>query len=123
MAGPSRIRLEDAEDIPVVRFTDRHLFDDRTVREVADQLFAALPGSGPIDLIVDFTGVESVSSSLLGKLILLQRRVDASGGKLRLCELNDAIRSVLRTTNLDRLFTVARDCREAREAFGTPGAT
>lgn len=123
MAGPSRIRLEDADGIPVVRFTDRHLFDDRTVREAADQLFAALPNTGPIALIVDFSGVESVSSSLLGKLILLQRRVDASTGMLRLCELNDAIRAVLRTTNLDRLFTVARDRREAREAFGSPGGS
>ena len=56
-------------------------------------------------------------SSLLSKLILLQRRVDASHGKLRLCEMTPVLQSVFRTSNLDRLFTINRDLREALAAF------
>jgi anti-anti-sigma regulatory factor len=55
---------------------------------------------------------------MLGKLILLQRRADAAGTKLRLCELGDAVRSVFKTTNLERLFTIDRDSRAAMEALG-----
>jgi anti-sigma B factor antagonist len=117
MAVTSRIDLKQMEGVPVVRFRDRQLFDDRTVREVAEQVFAATPAAGPICMILDFTGVEQISSSLLGKLILLQRRVDASGGKLRLCEMSNVVRSVFKTSNLDRLFGIDRDAREALEAF------
>jgi anti-sigma B factor antagonist len=97
-----------------VTFRDRLLFDDRTVREVSDQLGSVLSNDGkPIRLVLDFTGVDLISSSLLGKLILLQRRVDNSGGKLCLCELSTTVQSVFKTSNLDRLFKIVRDRRAA----------
>jgi anti-sigma B factor antagonist len=68
-------------------------------------------------LILDFSSVDLISSTLLGKLILLQRRVDGTGGKLRLCEMSGTVRSVFKTSNLDRLFAIDRDRREALEAF------
>jgi anti-sigma B factor antagonist len=117
MAVSTRIDLAEVDGVRVVRFLDRQLFDERTVREVADQLFAAVPSAGPIRLVLDFSGVDLVSSSLLGKLIILQRRVDASGGQLRLCEMSNTVRSVFKTSNLDRLFAIDRDRREALEAF------
>lgn len=117
MAAVPRVEVSESDGIWVVTFRDRQLFDERTVREVADQLFAAAPSTGPIRMIVDFTGVDLVSSSLLGKLLLMQRRVDASGGKLRLCEMTTPVRAVFKVSNLDRLFGIDRDRREALEAF------
>ena len=58
---------------------------------------------------------------MIGRLVLLQRRADASGGRLRLCEVGKSVRDALRTTNLDRVLTIARDRREAREAFPPTG--
>ncbi len=114
MPATLRIEVSEIDGAQVVTFRDRLLFDDRTVREVADQLGAALPNDGrPIKLVVDFSGVDLISSSLLGKLILLQRRVDGSGGKLRLCELSTTVLSVFKTSNLDRIFGIVRDRRAA----------
>jgi anti-sigma B factor antagonist len=118
MAVAPRIQASEANGVLVIRFTDRQLFDERTVREVADQILAALPNDGsPIRLILDFTDINLVSSTLLSKLILLQRRVATSGGKLRLCELSQVIQQVFRTANLDRLFTIDRDQRTALDSF------
>jgi len=118
MAVTPRIQVSQADGVQVIRFTDRQLFDERTVREVADQILAALPNDGaPIRLVLDFTDVNLVSSTLLSKLILLQRRVSTSGGKLRLCEMSPVIQQVFRTANLDRLFTIDRDQRAALETF------
>ena len=114
MAVTPRIQVSEADGVQVIRFTDRQLFDERTVREVADQILAALPNDGrPIRLVLDFTDVNLVSSTLLSKLILLQRRVATSDGKLRLCEMSPVIQQVFRTSNLDRLFTIDRDQRRA----------
>jgi anti-sigma B factor antagonist len=118
MAVAPRIQVSEANGVLVIRFTDRQLFDERTVREVADQILAAVPNDGsPIRLVLDFTDINLVSSTLLSKLILLQRRVVASGGKLRLCELPPVIQQVFRTANLDRLFTIDRDQRTALDTF------
>ena len=118
MAATARIAAEDEDGVAVVRFLDRQLMDDRAVREAADQLMATLPAKEPIRVILDFAGVAMISSAMLGRLVLAQRRADLSGGLLRLCELSPAVRDVLKTTNLDRILKVARDRREAREAFG-----
>jgi anti-sigma B factor antagonist len=114
MPASSRIETHEEDGVLIVSFRDRLLFDDRTVREVSEQLGAAMPNDGrPIKLILDFSGVDLISSSLLGKLILLQRRVDGTGGRLRLCELSPTVQSVFRTSNLDRLFGIVRDRRAA----------
>jgi anti-sigma B factor antagonist len=119
MSATSRLEVRDAEGgVKVVRFNDRQLFDERTVREVAEQIAAAMPNDGsPIRLVIDFTDVGLISSSLLSKLILLQRRVDASRGKLRLCEMSPVLQSVFRTSNLDRLFTIDRDLHGSLSTF------
>lgn len=114
MPASSRIESLEEDGVQFISFRDRLLFDDRTVREVSEQLGAVLPNDGrPIKLVLDFRGVDLISSSLLGKLILLQRRVDGTGGKLRLCELTPTVQSVFRTSNLDRLFAIVRDRRAA----------
>ncbi len=118
MATTARIDVREVDGVKVVRFQDQHLFDERTVREVAERIAAALPNDGsPIRVVLDFSGVSLVSSSLLSKLILLQRRVDNSGGKLRLCEISPVLQEVFRTANLDRLFQIDRDQRTSLSAF------
>jgi len=118
MTTTPRITLREEDGVKVIRFTDHHLFDERTVRDVADQIGAAIPNDGtPIRLILDFSGVDLISSSLLSKLILLQRRIDGTGGKLRLCELSGVLQSVFRTSNLDRLFGIDRDARTSLSMF------
>jgi anti-sigma B factor antagonist len=118
MIATPRINAREVDGVKVIKFLDRQLFDERTVREVAEQVAAVLPNDGsPIKLVLDFGEVTLVSSSLLSKLILILRRVDGTRGKLRLCELSSGVQSVFRTSNLDRLFTIDRDQRAALEAL------
>ena len=118
MAVPSRIQVSDIDGIMVVRFTDHQLFDERPVREIAEQIAVNLPSDGtPIRLILDFSEVTLLSSIALGKFILIQRRVDATRGSLRLCELSPVLQQVFRTANLDRLFSIDRDQRAALDTF------
>jgi anti-sigma B factor antagonist len=118
MSVTPRIHVQDADGIKIVRFVDHHLFDERTVRETAEQIAAVLPNDGsPIRLIIDFSDVNLISSTLLSKLILLQRRIDGTHGKLRLCDLSSILQQVFRTSNLDRLFKIDRDQRASIESF------
>ena len=110
MPGTLRVEVADANGVQVISFRERLLFDDKMVRDVSDQINAALPSDGkPIRLIIDFAGVDLISSSLLGKLILLLRRVEGGGGRLLLCELTPTVQAVFKTSNLDKLFKIVRD--------------
>src|SRR5262245_49468704 len=54
MTAPSRIQIADIDGVTVIRFNDHQLFDERTVREVAEQIAVGLPTDGsPIRLILD----------------------------------------------------------------------
>jgi anti-sigma B factor antagonist len=118
MSVTPRIQVNDSDGVKVVRFQDHHLFDERTVRETSEQIAAALPNDGsPIRLVVDFSDVNLISSTFLSKLILLQRRIDGTRGKLRLCEMSPDLQQVFRVSNLDRLFKIDRDQRTAVESF------
>jgi len=118
MAVTTRIQVTESDGIKIVRFQDHQLFEERTVREVADEIGLALPNDGsPIRLIVDFSDVNLISSTFLGKLILLQRRVDGTSGRMRLCEMSPVIQQVFRTSNLDKLFKIDRDQRTAFDSF------
>jgi anti-sigma B factor antagonist len=64
-------------------FGDQPFFDERTVLEVAEQITINLPTEGaPVNRVLDFSGVSLISSTLLSKLIPLQRWVDASAGEI-----------------------------------------
>lgn len=118
MPTQARIDVRDVDGVKLIRFHEHQLFDERTVREVSEQIAATLPNdASPIRLVIDFSDVSLISSSMLSKLILLQRRVDASHGKMRLCEMSAVVQSVFRTSNLDRLFTIDRDQRSSLDSF------
>ncbi len=118
MPPVERIDMTEDGEVRVVRFHDRQLFDERVVHEVAEQIAVRLPNDGtPINLILNFADVGLISSTLLSKLVLLQRRVDASRGKMRLCELSPVLEQVFHTSHLDRLFGIDRDLRTALDHF------
>jgi anti-sigma B factor antagonist len=67
--------------------------------------------------IFDFSQVTYMSSSALGMLIGLQRRIAQSGSHLKLTGIQDEIMEVFRITKLDTVFDIYRDVDGAAEAF------
>ena len=57
-------------------------------------------------LVVDCSGVEMMSSDSLGRLLILQRRMQKSGGHLVLSGLREEVRQMLSWTKLDRCFEI-----------------
>ena len=63
-----------------------------------------LIGDGTARVVVDLSRTEFIDSSGLGALIGGLKRTRVAGGDLRLAAVPDAVRSVLRLTNLDRVL-------------------
>ena len=65
-------------------------------------------------LLVDCSNVQLLSSEMLSKLILLQRRLKLKKARLLLSGLRTEVREILSWTRLDRFFEIYED--EEREA-------
>ena len=112
-----RLEVEDIGDVTVVSFTDRKILDEQNIQVIGEQLFGLVDESGRKRLLLNFGNVEYMSSAALGKLITLNKKVQASGGKLVLCNIDPQIREVFEITKLDKLFLICGDEQEALRTF------
>jgi anti-sigma B factor antagonist len=112
-----RLEVEDIGDVTVVSFTDKKILDEQNIQVIGEQLFGLVDDSGRTKLLLNFSNVEYMSSAALGKLITLNKKVQAAGGKLVLCNIIPQIREVFEITRLDKVLVIRGDEQEALQMF------
>jgi anti-anti-sigma factor len=85
--------------------------DTTTVSSLEERLTPLLAAAQP-RLVVDFSGVEYISSAGLRVLLVAARRVQSARGRLALCGMEGAVRQVFQLAGFLPLFTI-RDTRDA----------
>ena len=115
--GHRKIDVEEIGDVTVARFLDKKILDETNIQIVGNQLFALVDDEGRRKILLDFSNVEYLSSAALGKLITLDKKVKANGGKLRLCSVRPEIYEVFAITRLNRLFEMHDDQEKGLEGF------
>jgi anti-anti-sigma factor len=93
---------------------------DTTTAPLLEQRLTALLDGGERRLVVDFAGVEYISSAGLRVMLLLARRVRDAGGQLGLCAMGDAVRQVFQLAGFFPLFTVHGTRDAALEQMARP---
>jgi len=68
------------------------------------------------EVLIDLTRVTFIQSAAIGAIITLQRNVNATGGKVRLCGMIPPIREVFRVTHLDQIFEIHETRSDAMNA-------
>ena len=63
--------------------------------------------------MVNFGGVQYLSSEVLGILAGLQRKVEQARGRIQLCGLDPLLREMVQIIHLDQVFDVCGDEAEA----------
>src|SRR5881394_3105649 len=109
-----RLEVEDLGDVTVVNFTDKKILDEQNIQIIGEQLFSLVDELGRKKLLLNFGNVEYLSSAALGKLITLNKKVNAVGGKLILCNIDPEVYEV---TKLNKLFNIQKEEQAALQAF------
>ncbi|NBV45728.1 MAG: anti-sigma factor antagonist [Planctomycetia bacterium] len=117
MATHRRIDVSKVGDVSVVRFVDRKIVDEAQVQELAADLFHLVEQDNRRTLLLNFSGVEFVSSAALGKLITLDRKVKAAKGRMKMSDVRPEIMEVFEITKLNRVFDIRSGEAEALAAF------
>jgi anti-sigma B factor antagonist len=80
-----------------------------TAPRLHGELVTALSGGGPVQLVVDMSGVDFCDSTGMNVLLAAHRRAREQGGDLELASPRPAIRKILHVTGLESVFTVLED--------------
>ena len=65
-----------------------------------------LQARGVPHVTIDLSALDIVNSALVAMLVLLNKRIRAAGGTLRLCELGPVVREIFYRFKLDTLFDI-----------------
>lgn len=106
---PSFFEIQQRGDSVVARFVRDRLTDELNIERMGDELFALCDQFHFRQVVVDMSQVDHVTSSSLGKLITMHRRLHRNGGRLAICSVSDGVNEVLETSRLIDYFNVTDD--------------
>jgi len=87
------------------------------IQALGDELFGLVEQEHATNILLNFEGVQFISSAVLNKLIVLDKKVKSSSGKLQLCCLSAEVFEIFAVTRLSQLFAIKRTEQEALAAF------
>ncbi len=117
LGPPMSLTSYTKDGILTVVFDDARILDETKLEELGRDLIEALNKTTEERLILDFQNVKFMSSSMLGKLVLVHKKAIEFKVKMKLCSINPEIRQVFKITKLDKLFDIEQDEAAARAAF------
>ena len=81
------------------------------------ELFSLVEQDNRKSVLLNFDGVEFLSSAALGKLITLDRKVKTHKGRLKMSNIRPEILEVFQITKLNKVFDIRKEEAEAIAAF------
>ena len=101
-----RLYCETIGEVTIVNLLDKKILDEAVIQDLGDDLFQLVDQHYKVKLALNFEKVEFLSSAALGKLITLNKKVQAENGTLKLCCISPQIYEVFRITKLNKLFDI-----------------
>jgi anti-sigma B factor antagonist len=111
------LEVENINDVTVVHFLDDRIDSEDLIGRIGDQLYSLVENREGTKLLLDFSNVRFVSSSMVGKLINLKRKSVAAQGRVKLCSLAPYLRTIFEVSRLDRVFEIYADEQAALDSF------
>ena len=109
MAGIDVLRFAERDGVLVARVVAERLVDLPVLDEFRDQLFAQASARPKVRLVLDVSAVTYLSSSALGKLVAVYKKVKETGGAMVVAGLKPALLPVFKVTSLDKVFDFQAD--------------
>lgn len=112
-----RLTVTNSGGTTVVTLTDRKILDEVNITQIGEQLAGLVAKSPKPQLVLDFNNVSHMSSSALGMIITLHKRVRDKNGQLRLCSIQPAIMEVFVITRLSEILRICATPQEALDSL------
>ena len=112
-----RLSVSIENGVMIVELADRKILDEVNITQIGQELKELVAGAEKPKIVVDFASVSHMSSSALGVLITLHKRIREKKGQLRLGNVQPTIYEVFVITRLNEIFTICPSRQGALESF------
>lgn len=107
------LSLEFRGQVVIATLTDEKILDETQLQGLEGSFLPLIQQTPGIQLIINFENVKFLTSSVLGLLIRISKKVYEIEGTLRLCSIEQKILEVFRITRLDKIFEIHPDVDDA----------
>lgn len=114
-----RISVDYTDKAVIITFTDEKILEDKDIAAIQQAIMAVVEQTQRISLVLDFSNVKFLSSTVLGLLIRISKKVYERDGQLRLCNINPKIYEIFKITRLTKVFEIYSDTENAVEGLST----
>lgn len=111
------IKLETRGNTKIVKFVDERVMDPERIELLGKELLSLGIEEENTRVVLDFSHVRFFSSAAINKLIVMEKRLRARGGKVGLCQMNNAVRDLFGFTQLDIIFRIHESEQDAIDAL------
>lgn len=111
------IKIEEQKGVTVATFVNVVMLDETSIKEPGDALEELIKSSEKINLVIDFSKIEFVSSAVLGRLVKIRKIVKTRGSKLALCGMAKDLKQIFKVTKLDKAFKIHDTREKALKSF------
>ncbi|MBN2190743.1 MAG: STAS domain-containing protein [Candidatus Aureabacteria bacterium] len=108
------IIVEEKEDTRIVYFTIEKLTDILTIDRIKSYILSVISGGARI-IVINFAGIEYMSSSFLSVLIAMKKALYQAKGRVCLCCLSENVARLFSITELDKIFSIFHSESDALE--------
>lgn len=70
------------------------------------EVFNGIIEKSPKEVVIDLNELKSITSSGIGKIVLLYKEMNKKGGKVRITGVNETIMQIFKIVKLDRLVEI-----------------
>jgi anti-sigma B factor antagonist len=108
----------EKDDVVVVSFQTAKIADTPIILQFEQELKAATQrAASGRKLLLNFSGVDFISSMMIGLIVRVRRDCSQAGIRLKLCSLSSNLSEAIRITGLRKLLDIYPDEAEAINAF------
>ena len=114
----SQVDVAVENDVIIATLLDKKILDELSISRISGKLNELAGSQVKPQMVLDFANVGHMSSSALGMIITLHKRIRERGGRLQLCNIQPAIFEVFVITRLNEIFSIFSSRQEAIASLG-----
>jgi anti-sigma B factor antagonist len=115
------LRCEEKDEVKVVYFNDAKILDEVRIQQVGQELMEMVDNATGGKMVVNFDNVTFMSSAMIGKVILLNKKCKTNNVKLKLCNISDNVMEVFKLMRLNKLLDIQKNEEKALASFDKKG--